>query len=68
MACKFSDKKTGSGVRVNEVLAQELHKLVINLKEEVPMQDLKIIFGQQILLTWNLCLLTIRVLNICYLS
>ena len=29
MVCKFSDKKTGSGVSVNEQLAEELHKPVI---------------------------------------
>ena len=29
MVYKFFYKKTGSGVNVNEVLAQELHKLMI---------------------------------------
>ena len=30
MIYKFFDKKTGSGVSVNEQLAEELHKPVIN--------------------------------------
>ena len=35
MVYKFFNKKTGSGVRVNEQLAEELHKPVIkNSKEE----------------------------------
>ena len=41
------DKKTGSGVSVNEQLAKELHKPVIkNFKEEKPMPDVKTIFDQ----------------------
>ena len=45
---KFFDKKTGSGVSVNEQLAEELHKPVIKKKskEEKSMRDLKTIFGQ----------------------
>ena len=30
MAYKFIDKKTGLGISVNEQLAEELHKAVIN--------------------------------------
>ena len=49
MVYKFFDKKSGSGISVNEQLAEELHKPVIkNSKEEKSMQDLKTIFGQQI--------------------
>ena len=29
MVCKFFDRKTGSGISVNEQLAEELHKPVI---------------------------------------
>ena len=46
---KIFDKVTGSRMRVNEQLAEELHKTVIkNSKEDESMQDLKTIFGQQI--------------------
>ena len=50
MVYKFFDKKTGSGVSVNEQLAKELHEPVIkkNSKEEKSMRDLKAIFGQQV--------------------
>ena len=49
MIYKFFDKKTRSGVSVNEQLAEESHKPVIkNLKEEKSVRDLKTIFGQQI--------------------
>ena len=52
MVYKFFDKKTGSGISVNEKLGQELHKPVIEKlqrsKEEKSMRDLKPIFGQQI--------------------
>ena len=34
MLHKFFDKKTGSGISVNEQLAEELHKPVKNLKEK----------------------------------
>ena len=44
MVCKFFDKKTGSGISVNEQLARELHKPVF-----------KKLSGQHILLTWNHC-------------
>ena len=33
MACKIFDKKIRFGVSVNEVLAQELHKGVINKRK-----------------------------------
>ena len=47
MVYKFLDKKTGSGISVNERQAKELHKPVINnFKKEVT-RDLKKIFGQQ---------------------
>ena len=36
---KFFDKKTGSGVTVNKVLAQELHKLVIKKFERRKVSD-----------------------------
>ena len=46
MVYKFLDKKTGSGISVNERQAKELHKPVINnFKKEVT-RDLKKIFGQ----------------------
>ena len=49
MVCKFFDKKKGSGVSVNEQLAEELHiPVIINSKEEKSMRDLKTIFEQQI--------------------
>ena len=49
MVYKFFDKKTGSGISVNEPLAQELHKPVIKkFKKEKHRQDLKTLFGQQI--------------------
>ena len=65
MAYKFFDKKTRSGVNVNEELAEEIHKPVIKNSRE-SMQDLKITFGQQIELRWNHCLLRIEMLNIYY--
>ena len=49
MVYKFFDKKAGSGISVNEQLAEKLHKPVIkNSKEEKSMRDLKTMFGQQI--------------------
>ena len=51
MVYKFFDKKTGSGAgaSVNEELAQELHKPVIQkLKRRASISGLKIIFGKQI--------------------
>ena len=49
MVYKFFDKKTRSGITVNEQLSEELHKpLIKKLKEENSMGDLKTIFGQQI--------------------
>ena len=46
----FYDRKTGSGISVNEQLAEELHKPVVikNSKEGNSMWDLNTIFGQQI--------------------
>ena len=35
MVFKFFDKKIGSGINVNEVLAQELHKSVIKIFKRV---------------------------------
>ena len=47
MVYKFFDKKTGSGVSVNEQLAGELHKPVIkNFKRRKIYGSLKTIFGQ----------------------
>ena len=47
MLYKFIDKKTGSGISVNERQAKELHKPVINnFKKEVT-RDLKKISEQQ---------------------
>ena len=50
MVYNFCDKKTASRVRVNEQLAEELHKPVIKKfkRTKKSMQDLKTIFGQQI--------------------
>ena len=46
MVYKFFDKKTGSGINVNEQLAEELHKPVLkNSKEEKSMRNLGAIFG-----------------------
>ena len=48
MVYNFFDGKAGSGVSVNEQLAEELHKTVIkNTKKEKSMQDLNTIFGQE---------------------
>ena len=62
MVYKFFDKKTGSGASVNEELAEELHKPVINGEES--MRDLKKLFGQQIQLKWDHCLVRIKKLDI----
>ena len=50
MVYKFFNKKTESGVSVNEEVDEELHKPVIKKlkKEKESMQDLKTKFGQQI--------------------
>ena len=49
MVYKFFDKITGSGISVNEQLAEELRKSVIKkFKRKNSMRDLKTIFGQQI--------------------
>ena len=49
MVYMFFDKKTGSGVSVNENLAKELHKQVIwKNKRKKTMQGLKTIFGKHI--------------------
>ena len=49
VVCRFFDKKTALGINVNEQIAEELHKPVIKkFKKEKSMQDLNIIFGQQI--------------------
>ena len=49
MLYKFFDKKTGSGMSLNEQLSKELHKPVSKyLKEEKFMRDLNEIFGQLI--------------------
>ena len=46
MVYKLFHKKTGSGVRVNEELAEELHKPVIKkFKRKTPVRDLKKVFG-----------------------
>ena len=73
MVYKTFNKKTGpgttaaskAGVSINEQLAEELHKPVIKkFKRKKPMRDLKTIFGQQIQLKWDHCLLRIKMLNI----
>ena len=50
MVYTFYDRKTGSGISVNEQLAEELHKPVVikNSKEGNSMWDLNTLFGQQI--------------------
>ena len=46
MFYKFFNKKTGSGISVNEQLAKELHRPVTKKsKEEKSMQNLTAIFG-----------------------
>ena len=46
MVYKYFDKKTGSGVSVNEHLAEELHKPAIEkFKRRRSMQDLRTIFA-----------------------
>ena len=46
MVYKYFDKKTGSGVSVNEHLAEELHKPAIKkFKRRRSMQDLRTIFA-----------------------
>ena len=53
MIYTFFDKNTGSWISVNEQLAEELHKKVIqkNSKEETYMRDLKITFRRRF--SWN---------------
>ena len=41
-------KKTGLRVSINEQLAEELHKSVIQKLKKNSMRDLKKIFGQQV--------------------
>ena len=49
MIYKFFDKKTGSGVSVNEELSENLHKVEIKiLKKGKSVLGLKIMFEQQI--------------------
>ena len=49
MVYKVFDKKAGSGVSVNEQLAEELHKPVIKkLKRRKSVRELTAIFGQQL--------------------
>ena len=48
MICKFFDKKTGLEASVNEEIAPESNKPIINSKEVKCMSGLKIIFGLQI--------------------
>ena len=50
MVYTFYDRKTGSGISVNEQLAEELHKPVVikNSKEGNSMWDSNTLFGQQI--------------------
>ena len=56
----WSIAKSKAGMNVNKKLAEELHK------EEKRMRDFKIIFGQQIQLKGDHCLLRINMLNINY--
>ena len=51
MVYKFFDNKTGSGISVNEQLAEELHKPVIKKNNKI-----KTVFEKQILLKWDRCL------------
>ena len=63
MIYKFFDKKTGSGVSVNEQLAEELHKTVIkNFKRRKVESMFKehILTAQQIQLKWGHCLQIIK--------
>ena len=47
MVYRFLNKETGSRMKINEVLAQELHKPIIqNLKREMLIRGLKIILEQ----------------------
>ena len=50
MVYKIFDKKTESGMSVNEQLGEKLHKPVITKfkRRKKSMQDLKTIFGHQI--------------------
>ena len=48
MAFKFFEKRQRLEIRVNEQVAEELHKPVINSNNETSMRDLDTIFGQQI--------------------
>ena len=49
MVYRFFDKKTGSGIGLNEQLAEELHKPVIKkFKRRKVYASFKEIFGQQI--------------------
>ena len=49
MPYKVFDKKKGSGISVNEQLAQEIHKPVIKKYQgKKSMWELKTIFGHQI--------------------
>ena len=69
MVYKFFHKKTGSGISVNEQLANELHKPVIKkFKGRKVYERLKTLFGQQILLKWNHSLLRTKMLLIYYVS
>ena len=64
---KLFDQKTGSGISVNEQLAEELYKPIIKIfKRRKVYARLKKIFGQQIQLKWNHCLLRIKMLEIYY--
>ena len=58
----FLIKKTGSGVSVNEKLAERSYKPVI--KKFKRGKDIKIIFGLQIQLKWDFFLLRIQMLDI----
>ena len=47
MVYKVFNKKTGSGISVNEQLAKILYKPVIKKFRKKSMRDLKTIFGRQ---------------------
>ena len=48
MFYKIFDNKAGSGISVNEQLAEKLHKPVIRKLKKKYMGDLKTIFAQEI--------------------
>ena len=66
MVYKVFNKKTGSGISVNEQLAKILYKPVIKKFQKKSIRDLKTIFGRQSQLKQNHCLQRTKMLNIYY--